>query len=72
MTKTITKEHLDKIDGNSFEFSILIAKRAKQILNGSRILIEETKGEKPIVTAIKEIEQGKITNQNIDDFSIIA
>lgn len=51
-------EFLDTID-SKFRLVILAAKRAKQILNGSKKKVN-IKADNPLTVAIKEIEEGKI------------
>jgi len=44
---------------NRFALVMLVAKRAKTIMRGSKTLID-TKDNKPIVTALREVAAGKV------------
>jgi len=47
--------------GGKFKLSALIQKRMKEIMNGSRPLIDETKGLTMMEIVVQEILQDKIT-----------
>ena len=51
---------IDKIGGR-FKLSTLIQKRMKEIMMGSRPLIEDTKGKTMMEIVIEEIRRDKIT-----------
>ena len=51
-------EEFDFID-SKFRYAILAAKRAKQLINGSRKKVEMT-AENPLTIALEEIAQGKV------------
>lgn len=53
-------ELLNKV-GGSFKLSVLIQKRMKEIMNGSRPLIEDTKGKTLMEIVVQEILEDKIT-----------
>ena len=55
---------LDSID-SKFRLCILVAKRAKQLVNGSRARVD-IDAENPLTIAIEEIKQGKIEFQIIE------
>jgi DNA-directed RNA polymerase subunit omega len=54
----ITVEECLENDENRFQLVLLAAKRAKQLLKGSRPLIESDN--KEVVTALREIGAGKV------------
>ena len=57
MARITVEDCLDKIP-NRFELVLLAAKRAKQLLKGSRPLVETE--HKEIVTSLREIADGKV------------
>lgn len=50
-------------------YSIVIAasKRARQLIDGARPLIDDTEGEKPLSIAVEELYQGKVKVVNPED-----
>jgi DNA-directed RNA polymerase subunit omega len=54
----ITVEDCLTKENNRFALVQLAAKRSKQILTGSKVMIGETKGNKAVVTALREIAAG--------------
>lgn len=52
---------LSKID-TKYTLVVLAAKRAREIINGSELLVDN-KSSKPVTIALEEIAQGKITFQ---------
>lgn len=60
MRKLTTEESLKKID-SIYSLVILAAKRTVSLNRGEKSLIPEIEDEKPIVIAIEEIAEGKIT-----------
>jgi DNA-directed RNA polymerase subunit omega len=57
MARITVEDCLDRIP-NRFELVLLAAKRAKQLLKGSRPLVETDN--KEIVTSLREIADGKV------------
>ena len=57
MARITVEDCLEKTP-NRFELVLLAAKRAKQLLKGSRPLVETTN--KEIVTSLREIADGKV------------
>ena len=57
MARITVEDCLDNVD-NRFQLVLLGAKRAKQLLKGSRPLIESDN--KEVVTALREIAAGKV------------
>lgn len=62
MVRITIDDCVDKIE-NQFDLTLLAAKRAVQISDGSQARVE-TKRDKPVVTALREIAEGK-TNAKI-------
>jgi DNA-directed RNA polymerase subunit omega len=54
----ITSERATEVMGNKFEMILVAAARARELARGSRPLVESSNGN--IVTALREIEAGKI------------
>lgn len=55
----ITVEDCLRVENNRFSLVILAAKRAKQLLAGKHLLIE-SRGNKSVVNALREIAAGKV------------
>ena len=51
--------------GNRFDLVLLAARRARQITSGNNPLVEE-ENDKPTVIALREIEEGLITEEFLD------
>lgn len=56
---------LEKAD-NRYSLVVITSKRARQLIQGSKPLIE-TKYKKPVAIAINEIDQGKITYKTLKE-----
>lgn len=56
----ITVEDCLEHENNRFSLVLLAAKRSKQILRGSAVKIRDTKGNKAVVTALREIAAGEV------------
>ncbi len=56
----ITVEDCLKKEINRFALVLLAAKRAKQLLTGSKALTSDARSNKSIVTALREIADGKV------------
>jgi DNA-directed RNA polymerase subunit omega len=61
MIEALKHEELMNKVGGSFKLSVLIQKRMKEIMNGSRALIEDTKNKTLIEIVVQEILEDKIT-----------
>jgi DNA-directed RNA polymerase subunit omega len=57
MARITVEDCLERVD-NRFQLVLLGAKRAKQLLKGSRPLLESDN--KEVVTALREIAEGKV------------
>lgn len=56
----ITVEDCLEHENNRFSLVLLAAKRTKQILRGAGVKIRDTKGNKAVVTALREIAAGEV------------
>lgn len=56
----ITVEDCLTKETNRFGLVLLAAKRAKQLLNGAKQAIEDNRGNKSVVTALREIADGQV------------
>jgi DNA-directed RNA polymerase subunit omega len=61
---TVEEDCLDKVS-NRFELVGLASKRAKQLFKGAKPLLVTDNRE--IVTALREIAEGKVRRQNSDE-----
>ncbi len=61
MIEALKHDELMNKVGGSFKLSVLIQKRMKEIMNGSRPLIEDTKGKTLMEIVVQEILEDKIT-----------
>ena len=50
---------LEKISKSRYKIAMMAAKRAKEIVNGSEVLVDGV-GQKPVTRAIEEIIAGKV------------
>lgn len=64
MARITVEDCLDKVP-NRFTLVLVAAERAKQLLKGSQPLIDDHKGNKEVVTALREIAAGAV----VPDFS---
>lgn len=64
MARLTVEDCLDKV-GNRFELVLLASQRARQLALGAHPLIDAEK-DKPSVIALREIADGKISNENIN------
>ena len=65
MARLTVEDCLDNVD-NRYDLVLLAAKRARQIIFGSEPLVKEN-NDKPTVLALREIAEGKVTPENIND-----
>ncbi len=65
MARVTVEDAVAKI-GNRFDLVLIAARRARQIsVNGSKPLVEE-ENDKPTVIALREIEEGLISEEFLD------
>ena len=65
MARITVEDCLDRID-NRFEMELTATKRARQIANGAEPLVEE-ENDKPTVIALREIADGLVDPERVDD-----
>lgn len=59
MARITVEDCLEKVD-NRFALVQLVSKRAKQLLTGSKLLIDGRKGNKSVVNALREVADGVV------------
>lgn len=62
----ITSEKATQMIGNKFDLVLVAAHRAREISLGIKSNLGDKNG--PVVTALKEIEQGRYTKNDFDNF----
>lgn len=67
MARLTVEDCLENVD-NRYDLVILASKRARQIMMGADPLVEENQ-DKPTVIALREIAEGLVTNENIDEIT---
>lgn len=65
MARLTVEDCLERLD-NRYELVLLAAKRARQVAMGLPTLVEED-SDKPTVIALREIAEGLISDENIDE-----
>lgn len=65
MARLTIEDCLESLD-NRYELVLLASKRARQIGMGLPLLVDED-DDKPTVIALREIAEGLITQENIDE-----
>ncbi|RME81731.1 MAG: DNA-directed RNA polymerase subunit omega [Zetaproteobacteria bacterium] len=65
MARITIEDGLKRIP-NHYELTLLAAKRARQLLAGLPPMIDPEPGEKPVVTALREIAAGKIDWETVE------
>lgn len=66
----ITVEDCLEREQNRFALVQLASKRTKQLLHGSRTTIEDPRGNKAVVTALREIAEGTVRFMTEDEASL--
>ncbi|MCU7800001.1 MAG: DNA-directed RNA polymerase subunit omega [gamma proteobacterium symbiont of Lucinoma myriamae] len=70
MARVTVEDCLDNVQ-NRFELVMVAAKRARQISNGQEPLVDE-ENDKPTVIALREIAEGKIGPEILEEVSAMA
>jgi len=70
MARVTVEDGLERVD-NRFELTLLAAKRARQILNGHKPLVE-IENDKPTVLALREIAQGLVSEEIIESIELAS
>ncbi len=65
MARVTVEDAVDKI-GNRFDLILVAARRARQLAVEGKEPMVERENDKPTVVALREIEQGFITNSILD------
>ncbi|MCP4077770.1 MAG: DNA-directed RNA polymerase subunit omega [Gammaproteobacteria bacterium] len=65
MARITVEDCLENVD-NRFELVLLAARRARQILTGADPMLPED-NDKPTVIALREIADGLVSNQSMDE-----
>ncbi|MGE4286649.1 MAG: DNA-directed RNA polymerase subunit omega [Phycisphaerae bacterium] len=61
MIETLKYDEISNKVGGSFKLSVLIQKRMKEIMEGARPLVEDTRGKTLMEIVVQEIMEDKIT-----------
>ena len=69
MARITVEDCLDKVN-TRYELIILAAKRARQLATGGRRPTLDWENDKPTVMALREIEVGTVSNDNINDLKV--
>ena len=70
MARITVEDCMSKVD-NIFDMILLAAKRAKRIANGADALVER-ENDKPTVIALREIADGKMSENILEELDEIA
>lgn len=69
MARITVEDALQKVS-TRYELIILASKRARQLATGGRRATLEWEDDKPTVMALREIEAGTVTLENINDLKV--
>lgn len=69
MARVTVEDCLDKVP-TRYDLIILAAKRARQLATGGRRATLEWQNDKPTVMALREIEAGTVTSDNINELVV--
>ena len=56
---------LDNSGGSVYKLTIMVAKRAQELAEGAKPLLEEADEEKPIKLALREVEEGCLKTEKV-------
>ena len=62
----VTVEDAVNVVGNRFDLILMASRRARQLATGGKEPLVEPENDKPTVIALREIEEGLITNELMD------
>jgi DNA-directed RNA polymerase subunit omega len=65
MARITVEDCLENVD-NLFDLVIIASKRARRLANGAEPLVE-WENDKPTVVALREVAEGLITQENLND-----
>ena len=66
MARVTVEDAVDKV-GNRFDLVLIASRRARQIATGGKDPLVERENDKPTVLALREIEQGLITTEVMNE-----
>ncbi len=66
MARVTVEDAVEKI-GNRFDLVLIASRRARQIATGGKDPLVEVENDKPTVLALREIEEGLISNAIMDE-----
>lgn len=66
MARVTVEDAVDKI-GNRFDLVLIASRRARQIATGGKDPLVEEENDKPTVIALREIEEGLITTEVMNE-----
>ncbi len=66
MARVTVEDAVDKV-GNRFDLILIASRRARQLATGGKEPLVEVENDKPTVIALREIEEGLITTDVMDE-----
>lgn len=66
MARVTVEDAVEKV-GNRFDLVLIASRRARQIATGGKDPLVEVENDKPTVLALREIEEGLITTEVMDN-----
>jgi len=66
MARVTVEDAVEKV-GNRFDLVLIASRRARQIATGGKEPLVEEENDKPTVIALREIEEGLITTEVMDN-----
>ena len=69
MARITVEDALEKVS-TRYELIVLASKRARQLATGGRKATLEWEDDKPTVMALREIEAGTVTVENVNDLKV--
>ncbi len=66
MARVTVEDAVEKV-GNRFDLVLIASRRARQIATGGKEALVDEENDKPTVIALREIEQGLITTEIMND-----
>jgi DNA-directed RNA polymerase subunit omega len=67
MARVTVEDAVEKI-GNRFDLILVASRRARQLATGGKDPLVEVENDKPTVIALREIEQGLINSDVMDEY----
>ncbi len=66
MARVTVEDAVEKV-GNRFDLILIASRRARQLATGGKEPLVEVENDKPTVIALREIEEGLITTEVMDE-----